>query len=271
MLAGVAALAGLVAIGLALTRQLAHVATDQDALRALGLGRRSRVAAAAIGTLPIALVGAALSVIGAVAVSPLFPIGVARDAEPELGVAVDGLVLALGFVGMAALVAALGILAALMVTRIYPTRAARPAIARTAAAQARLSPVVATGIGFALERGRKESGIPVRSSLAGAIAGVLGAAAALTFAASLHHVTATPALYGWPGDYLTFDAAAPDTDGCDAADTQLEQARFIGGVAELCTGAARDPRPSGDRVRARAHQGRCRSFDRRRSCSGDRA
>ena len=124
--AGVAALAGLVAITIVSSRQIALTAGDQTTHRALGLTRGQRVAVGVLQTVPVTLVGALFAVVAAAAASPLFPIGVARRAEPDLGVHVDGTVLALGTVAVIAGSLLIGFLAALLTTRSH-RRAARTA------------------------------------------------------------------------------------------------------------------------------------------------
>jgi hypothetical protein len=54
-----------------------------------------------------------------------------------------------------------------------------------------------TGVRLALEPGRGPTTVPTRSSLVGAGVAVASVAAALTFAASLHHLVSTPRLFGW--------------------------------------------------------------------------
>ena len=100
--AGVAALAGLVAITIVLSREISLGAIDQTTQSALGLTRRQRVAVSGFQAVPIALGGGLFAVVVAAAASPLFPIGVARRAEPDPGLRIDTPVLALGTVAVAA-------------------------------------------------------------------------------------------------------------------------------------------------------------------------
>ena len=81
--AGVAALAGLVAITIVLSREISLTAIDQTTQSALGLTRPQRIAVSGFLAVPMALGGALFAVVGAAAASPLFPIGVARRAEPD--------------------------------------------------------------------------------------------------------------------------------------------------------------------------------------------
>ena len=102
--AAVAASAGAVAVGIVLSREIASARSEQSAFRALGLTRVQR------GTtfVPLALViaggGALLAGAIGLAASPLFPIGVARRADPDLGFHVDWLVLGLTVAAVAVVV-----------------------------------------------------------------------------------------------------------------------------------------------------------------------
>ena len=203
--AGVAALAGLVAIAIVLSREISLTATDQTTQSALGLTRSQRIAVASFEGLPVALGGAVLAVVGAAAASPRFPIGVARRAEPTPGLRIDGTVLALGAVAVLVGVLLIAFLAAVRTTQVRSrteaSARATPVVA--AAAGAGLTPVATTGMWMALERGRRPTTVPVRSAVFGAALGVLGVVAVLTFASSLDHLVVTPAGYGWNWDFAT--------------------------------------------------------------------
>src|SRR5207302_6894418 len=115
--AGVAALAGLVAITIVLSREISLTAVDQTTQSALGLTRSQRIAVSGFEALPVALGGAFLAVVGAAAASPLFPIGVARRAEPAPGLRIDWTVLALGTVAVVVGVLLIVFLAAVQATQ----------------------------------------------------------------------------------------------------------------------------------------------------------
>ena len=108
LFAAVAAVAGAVAIGIVLSRDIAQEEIDQETLAALGLTRRERVATVGGRVLLIALGGAVVAAALAIALSPRFPIGLARQAEPNPGVRVDGIVLGVGVVALAAFVVVIG-------------------------------------------------------------------------------------------------------------------------------------------------------------------
>src|SRR5262249_36393017 len=83
--AAVAGVAGLVGVAPAIARETAGAETDQLTLRALGSRPRHRTAAAAAPALLVAFAGGVVAVIAAALASPLFPIGVVRQAEPDPG------------------------------------------------------------------------------------------------------------------------------------------------------------------------------------------
>ena len=101
-----AALAALIVVAQALVRLVDLDATDGPVLAALGTERRTQAAIASGRALVAIALGALLAVVGAIALSPLFPLGRARDAEPDPGVHVDLLVVAGGFVAIMAVLVA---------------------------------------------------------------------------------------------------------------------------------------------------------------------
>ena len=225
ILAGVAAAAGLVALALALARYVAPTAVDEDALRAIGVRRVEEWAAATATVVPLAVAGAATAVVAAALASPLFPVGVARQAEPDPGFHIDcRRPSASGSSASRSVVTGVGALAALVATRRRAARTARPGVPTAVLAGAGFPPTVSTGVGFALERRGERSGVPVRAALVGAVVGVLGVVAVLTYASSLDRLASTPALYGWTWDYAGTDPQASG-EPCTQADTQLARDR----------------------------------------------
>ena len=100
LLAGFAAVAAVVVLGQALTRQVWGGAEDFGTLRALGHTTRDLAAVGAVEGAALGVMGGAAAVVAAVAVSPLAPIGRARQVETDPGVRIDGLVLALGVIAV---------------------------------------------------------------------------------------------------------------------------------------------------------------------------
>ena len=205
------AVGALLAIGQVLTREVRLSTGDYKTLSALGFDRRQLVAATLAWLGFPVLAGAALAVAGAVAASPLMPIGPARVAEPDLGISVDFLVLCVGF---ATLVLVLGGLSAATAWRVSraPVRdndaaeyAAKPWRGPEAFARAGFSPPGVIGLDMAFSPGPASFAVPVRSALLGAIFAVAAVVSAITFGANLQRLVSTPSLYGVTWD-VGFDA-----------------------------------------------------------------
>ncbi len=96
LFAAVAALAGFFIVLQALLRLVGSDAEDSEKLDALGATRVQRAAVSLNRAVIAAVGGAVLAVVIVVAISPMFPLGVARHAEPAPGVRVDGIVIGLG-------------------------------------------------------------------------------------------------------------------------------------------------------------------------------
>lgn len=223
--AGVAAVAGIVAVGTALARWLQQRRHDQVTLASLGLSRASRAGALVATALPVAVGGSLLAVAVAAAASPLFPLDPARFLEPEPGLDVDPLVLGIGLVGIAAATMALAGLLAARTTRALHERhaplAGKATVGVTRVASALGSaPSAASGVRMALEPGRGATAVPVRPAIVGTVVGVLGVVAALTFGASLLRLLDEPELSGW-----NWDADVEGVEGTPAADV-------VAGLAE---------------------------------------
>ncbi len=236
ILAGVVATAGAVAIGIVLTREIALPTFDQETLRALGMTRSQRRAISAPRAFLVAVGGALVAVIGAVSASGLFPIGIARIAEPAPGVRVDGPALLLGFVAVAALVLVIALVATVRNTQAGTAEGDAPVSRRSAriAAQAGLAPTVTNGLRMALERGRGRTAVPVRSAFVGAVLGVFGVTAVFVFASSMNHLVTNPRLYGWTWDFSAPDNTAASPNSCIRSDYGLFKEPGVGAVASVC-------------------------------------
>ncbi|MCU1457654.1 MAG: hypothetical protein JWL73_1746 [Actinomycetia bacterium] len=202
---GVAAVAGITAVGIVVIRQIVSEAGDQRMLAALGLTAGQRAWALGALAVPVAVAGGLLAVVGAVLASPILPFGLARQAEVDRGFHADWLVLGLGLVAVVGFVAAVGAVTAWRVARPrVSTRGAqlmgRPSVAARLAASAGATPRMTTGLRMALEPGTGSTSVPVRSAFFGAGMGTLGIVAVLVFSASLGSLVATPHRYGWSWD-----------------------------------------------------------------------
>jgi hypothetical protein len=203
ILAGLGTVVLLLVLGQGVARRIALDAVDHTALRALGATRPQLFGAAMVRATAAGLAGAAGAVLIAFLLSPLAPIGVARNAEPNPGLDLDYAVVLGGAVALALL---LVLLAAIPAWRMAGARAGA---ADSAAQGSRFAewlsrasfPVTAVaGVRLALERGRGRAAVPVRSAITTCTLGAVTVAAALAFSASLDKLVNTPSLYGWNWD-----------------------------------------------------------------------
>ncbi|MGO9876387.1 MAG: FtsX-like permease family protein [Acidimicrobiia bacterium] len=236
ILAGVVAVAGAVAIGIVLTREIALPSFDQETLRALGMTRFQRRAISAPRAFLVGLGGALVAVVAAAAASGLFPIGIARIAEPDPGVRLDWPVLALGFVALAVAVLVIAFVATFRNAQAAAVDADAPISRRTStiAAQAGLPPTATNGLRMALERGRGRTAVPVRSAFVGAVLGVFGVTAVFVFASSLNHLVTTPRLYGWTWNFSAPDNTSASPNSCIRSDYGLLKEPGVGALVSVC-------------------------------------
>jgi hypothetical protein len=197
-LGGLALLAMLVLVGQGLAQLLRNSAGDSLVLRGLGMSRgQAALAAAGSGVLAV-IAGTAIAVAGAIAVSPLAPIGEVRGYDPVRGVQVDGLVIGGGSALLLLLLGALlGWLAWRTVRQAGELPPARASAAVVSAVRFGLPVTAVTGIRYALERTAGRLRAPVRTSLAGSAVAVAAVVAALVFSASLGGLVSHPEQYGW--------------------------------------------------------------------------
>ena len=159
-------------VGQALIRQALLDAAGRRVLRALGMTRGALVGLAAARALAVALPAAVLAVLVAYALSPLAPIGWARELEPDPGLSFDAsIVLAGGILVLATMLLA-GVLAGAWAIRPERPRDDRRRCA-AALARAELPPAVAAGLRMALVRRGAAAGVPVRTTLAAAVVAVV--------------------------------------------------------------------------------------------------
>ena len=209
ILAGLAALAGIVVVAQALARQAVIESEPYATLSALGVSRRQLVALTMTATLLIAVAGVAGGAALAFGLSPLTPVGEAGIADPSPGFAFDALVLLPGAAAAVIVVLALGVWPATRAARTrQPAKAAlaRPSRVVALLAGARVPASALIGVRHALERGRGRAAVPVGPALLGSVLAVTALCATAVFGASLAHLTSTPALYGQPFD-LVFSAS----------------------------------------------------------------
>ena len=214
LLAVLAAIAGIMVLGQFLVRRTSLGAIDTPVLRAVGMTRSQIVWAAALPAVVVAFAGAAIAVAGAIALSPLFPMGLSRTIDPAVGMRIDGFAVLLGVV----VIALTTILSVVIPARRLSSARTGPegaveyqgSVRRSALAAwiARLPLPASAGAGarLALEPGHGRSATPVRSAVIGLTIAVAAMVASFGFAASMDHFGHTPRLFGLD---FTFGAGQP--------------------------------------------------------------
>lgn len=210
-LAVVALSAGLAAIALFASVLGRHAWAASDGLAvlwALGLRRRQLFALTLVRGAAIGLAAVPVAAVVAVLVSPLTPIGLAREVEPSPGVALNSAVVGLGAVSISFIVVLLLLWPAWRIAHAASANASAVLSARSVlaarAARSRLSPAISTGVRMALDPGRGPTAVPIRSGFVGITAGVVALTAALGFSAGLTHLEETPRLLGYTWDALVY-------------------------------------------------------------------
>lgn len=202
----VTGVAGLLALTQAVARQVAAADRVEATLGEIGLTRSQRAVAVTLPLVGAAIVGAVVASVGAAAMSPLFPLGVARQAEPEPGIRWDPLVVSVG-------VPALVIVVAVVAFFVARRNAARPtaedgvAVVPASAARSGASPTVVVGLRLLADRTGGRSA--VRTAAVGVGVALAGVCAVAVMSSSLATVLDEPDRYGWPW------TARPDLDSAD--------------------------------------------------------
>jgi hypothetical protein len=168
--------------------------------------RRQLVVLGAARAAVVAVPAAVITVLLAFLLSPLAPIGRAREIEPDPGFAVNGAAFAAGGVVVLVGVLATGVLVTWLLARPgepgpRERRGGLLASVAPALGRAGCPPAVVAGVRMALKRGARGSAVPIRATLVAAILAVGVTGTALTFAASLQHLLHTPRLYGQNWDF----------------------------------------------------------------------
>jgi hypothetical protein len=201
--AGVAAVAMLVLVGQGLAQLVSRSAPDIAVMRALGASRAHIALAVGLPGMIAVLGGAVLAVGGAVALSPLAPVGPVRRYDPDRGFHADWAIVG---TGAALFTVALLALLAVLAARSARPRASRaqghPSVIAQAAVAAGLPPSAVVGTRNALESGAGVRSVPVRSTLLGSITAVAALVSAVVFGASLTGLISHPVRYGWNWDVI---------------------------------------------------------------------
>lgn len=203
-----AALVTILLVGQANSGQVMLQGNDYATLRSLGATRTQLVGIVLSRVAVIGVAGGALAFVVAVLASPLFPIGLARQAEIHPGFAINLAILLPGFFAIAVLIVSCSVVPAWQVSRRslasvgdhtlvgHPSRVA-DALARTS-----LPLAAVVGVRFGFERGRGRRAVPVVTAMMAAVLAVAAVTAALTFGTSLEHLVNTSRQQGWNWDVL---------------------------------------------------------------------
>lgn len=221
----VTGIVGVLVVALAVARHLGGRSDDPSTLAAMGLTRRERGMAGTLSVGPALGGGLLAGVALAAAASPLLPLGLARRADPDVGLHADAAAL---LVGSAGAVVVLLVVTVLVAARwVRPSRVAaaseRPSMATQLARRLGLRPVPATGSSMALERRNGGQRLPVVATLvvlASAVAVVVGA---MVVRWSLDGLIDGPNRYGQVWDVRVGFAAEELREGAErlAADPRV--------------------------------------------------
>jgi hypothetical protein len=164
--------------------------------------------------------GTVLGVAAAAAASPLFPVGLARRAEPDPGLRLDGLVLGAG--GAIALAVGLLVVCGLAGWRVRRSGLSIPrlrvsGLGRLAARSGAPTPIVS---GLTLTSGTP--GAPSRAAVGGVLLGVVGVLATAIFGTSVARLREAPDLYGWG-----WDAIIEGADLSDLGDRAIDPEQLL--------------------------------------------
>ena len=268
----IAALAALLIAGQAISRALWADGEDLNVLRALGADPLTVTCDAVFGLLGAVVLGATLAVVLAVALSPLAPLGPARQVDRTPGFALDWTVLGVGFavlaVGLSALTVALAHLRAARrrIGQGFEPVQRGSAVVNAAARYGLPAPAVA-GLRFSLEAGHGRSAVPVRSVPVGSVLAVTVVVATVTFASGLNTLVSHPALYGWNwnfaiepeggdnvppvvGHLLNHDPDVAAWTGFNYADVQID-GQTVPALADGTQAALSPPILSGHAIQAK--------------------
>ncbi len=215
----VLAVGALVAAGQAFARRAGASVHEQRVESALGLTSAQRTLGRTVPALAAAVLAAGVGAGGATAAAVLSPPGAVRPVEPHPGW--------LPNVALIAATAAVTLLAVAGVAAWAADAAGRPAArAQPRPRPARLPRRAWVLGGRRLGPGNGSSAGRGWAPRAGATLGVAGVISVLVFASSLHRLVATPARWGWNGQFEVVDSRPPVV-------AQLAADRGVRGVAAL--------------------------------------
>lgn len=199
-----------VAVTQAVRRLALELDDDAAVLSALGMTRSQQVISGALTTLIVGIGAAVFATVLAIALSPVWPLGLPRIAETRPGIAVDVLIL-VAMIGCCIVVVPLLFHA----TTTRGVRAPRTSGGRDLRSASWLMhhgwPLsVVTGVRFAFGGRSGRDRLDARSAITGLTAAVAGVAVIASFASGLFRLTDEPRNYGWAWDLQIGIDGLPD-------------------------------------------------------------
>jgi ABC-type lipoprotein release transport system permease subunit len=206
-----AGLSAVLVIGQSISRQIFLGSRDNSALGAIGMTRGQLTLVSLLQVAMAGALGAAVAAAAAVLLSPLAPIGLAREAEVDIGFHLDLFVVLVGAGAAIALFLARAALPAWIAGRTSGERAGEHHVrAADALARAGLPAPSVAGVRMALDPGRGRNAVPVRTAIAGSVLATAVLITAVAFGSSLGHLAHASALQGWTWDYAVGNPHASD-------------------------------------------------------------
>ena len=207
-LAVAVAVGGLVVVVLLVARTVARVTEQTAILSALGMTDRERARTTTVTLAPSAVAAGLVTVAVAVATSMFMPFGLARRADPDPGLHLDGAVLGLGAAATVAVVVALIAMASTRSGRRSGTEHRVRPMATPRRVTRNLPVGAVCGLDLALGSGGAAGRGANRAAIGGVALAAVAGVGALVLGASVDHLFATPATFGWTWDYAVDAEAA---------------------------------------------------------------
>jgi FtsX-like permease family/MacB-like periplasmic core domain len=232
VVAALVAVAGACILSQTLVRQSEADAADWPKLTALGMSRSGLLVSATVAAGFLAVVAGVMAGVTAISASLLTPIGLAGEIEPDPGLSVDAVVVAVGMLSTALFVMVIIAVAGWRRSARRPAgkiaKRRRPAAVAAGIAKAGFPPTVVSGVHLALNRGREGGAVPVGTRVAAVVVAIFTIVGALTFGAGLTHLLETPRLRGVNWDILL---AYPTADG-PGDNVPIERTRLEAALAD---------------------------------------
>jgi len=213
----------------ALARHLALEAGEYPILRTLGATSRQLWLLGLLRVSAIATVGAVFALALVYLLSPIWPIGTARLAEPNPGFSFDALVMLAGPAGIVCVVVILAAIPARRVSRqsgLPEHGSIQTSLRSSTAARLRLPLAGALGLRFALHRGRGPTAVPVATTIGATVVAIAALTGAEVFGSSLSKLLDTPRLYG-----VTWGAAIQSSHDLRSKSAIIGRDPDVGGFA----------------------------------------